>query len=528
MSTLDLKSGYFQLANSPKDIEKTAFIIRNGTFAFLRMPFGLSGVAPNFQKAFDIILKPVPGRFVMSYMNDVIITSPSFNEHIHHLNQVFMADWYLKFIPHYADICEPLYRLKKNGAKFYWSTEAQDYFNKVKRALTEAPVLELPNFQEQFNLFTDASGVGIGTVLNQNHRPIAFASRTLNKAERNYTITERECSVVIWALNKFRTYFGSLPVKNVVTDVLSKNPIGNLDGSHILCAALRALALNSREQLIREQRVLEVRNNNLIIWKKGRRVTVNIDQVRVYHPRQFDTISFDSNYETLYEGKGSSNGWSRSHPGKSRSSRRLLGDKSKSRKSNKETAGLENLRLKRKVRSNGTVERNDRKRSKICRKRSFQGSEHGDQKIPTPVVPQGIKITVPSSLAFRSHKYRRNNSPSQGPESIAGSSLQQMIRQLNPPTEESRRGARVQYDKARETRTTRSKGHSAAEGRPVRSRQTTTVRPCPYYLRSRLKEPERIPEEQSRTGINSLPQDSLRRRSLNMDALDGDPADKSE
>ncbi|GFW71981.1 retrovirus-related Pol polyprotein from transposon 297 [Trichonephila clavipes] len=89
MSTLDLKSGYFQLAISPKDIEKTTFITRNGTFAFLRMPFGLSGVVPNFQKAIDIILKSVIGRFVMIYMDDVIITSPSFNEHIDHLNQVF-------------------------------------------------------------------------------------------------------------------------------------------------------------------------------------------------------------------------------------------------------------------------------------------------------------------------------------------------------------------------------------------------------------------------------------------------------
>ncbi|GFV46222.1 uncharacterized protein TNCV_5037101 [Trichonephila clavipes] len=60
---------------------------------------------------------------------------------------------------------------------------------------------------------------------------------------------------------------------------------------------------------------------------------------------------------------------------------------------------------------------------------------------------------------------------------------------------ESTRGARVQSDKARETRTTGSKGHSAAEGRPVRSGKTTTVRSCPYYLRGRLKEPEGIPEE---------------------------------
>ncbi|GFV04932.1 retrovirus-related Pol polyprotein from transposon 297 [Trichonephila clavipes] len=117
-----------------------------------------------------------------------------------------MTGWYQKFIPHYADICEPLHQLKKKGAKFNWSTEVQDAFNKVKRALTEAPVLQLPNFQEQFNLFTDACWVGIGAVLNQNHRPIAFASRTLNKAERNYTVTERDCLAVIWALNKFKTY----------------------------------------------------------------------------------------------------------------------------------------------------------------------------------------------------------------------------------------------------------------------------------------------------------------------------------
>ncbi|GFU57056.1 retrovirus-related Pol polyprotein from transposon 297 [Trichonephila clavipes] len=89
MSTLNLKSGYFQLAISHKDIEKTAFITHNGTFAILRMSFGLSGAAPNFQKAIDIILKPVIGRFVMVYMDDVFIISPSFNEYIDHLNQVF-------------------------------------------------------------------------------------------------------------------------------------------------------------------------------------------------------------------------------------------------------------------------------------------------------------------------------------------------------------------------------------------------------------------------------------------------------
>ncbi|GFV33858.1 retrovirus-related Pol polyprotein from transposon 297 [Trichonephila clavipes] len=78
MTTLDLKSGYFQLVISLKDIEKTTFITRKCTFAFLRMSFGLSGAAPNFQKTIALILKPVIGWFVMVYMDDVIITSPSF------------------------------------------------------------------------------------------------------------------------------------------------------------------------------------------------------------------------------------------------------------------------------------------------------------------------------------------------------------------------------------------------------------------------------------------------------------------
>ncbi|GFY31117.1 uncharacterized protein TNCV_4360241 [Trichonephila clavipes] len=120
-------------------------------------------------------------------------------------------------------------------------------------------------------------------------------------------------------------------------------------------------------------RVLEVRNNNLIIWIKGKMVTVNIDQVRVYHPRQSDTISSDSHVEALYDGQRSSHGSSRSHPGQSKRFLKTSSEQSNGRKSNKGNAGREDPRMKRKVVSNGSVDRNDKKQSKICRKRSLRG-----------------------------------------------------------------------------------------------------------------------------------------------------------
>ncbi|GFT20904.1 uncharacterized protein TNCV_3130621 [Trichonephila clavipes] len=131
--------------------------------------------------------------------------------------------------------------------------------------------------------------------------------------------------------------------------------------------------------------------------------------------------------------------------------------------------------------------------------------EHGDQKRPTPEPTQGIKRTIPSSVSSPKYKYRRPNNPSQGSQFIACTSNEIDTRQGKPPTEGSR----------------------AAERRPVRSKQATVVRPCPYYLRSRVRQPEGFPEERRNSGIESILQ-NIRRRSLSMEALDEDPVDRSE
>ncbi|GFX49794.1 uncharacterized protein TNCV_3073471 [Trichonephila clavipes] len=281
--------------------------------------------------------------------------------------------------------------------------------------------------------------------------------------------------------------------------------------THFISAAGRRVVGKFMPKFKGPYRVLEVRNNNLIILKKGKRVTVNSEQVRVYRPRQSDTISSDSHLGTLYEGQRSSNRSSRSKPGKFKGSWKTSSEESNGHKLSKDNAGWEDPRLKRKVETNGSGDRKDLKRSKICRKRSLQGSEHRNQETPTPEPKQGIKRAIPSSVSSRNYKYKRPNNPSQGSQSIAGPSHQQDSRQDKPPTELSRHEGSGQYNKARETKTTKNGTNRAAEMGPFRSKQATAVRPSPYYLRSRVRQPEGFPEERRNMEMESIPQNNIRR-----------------
>ncbi|GFT29549.1 hypothetical protein TNCV_2055561 [Trichonephila clavipes] len=97
-----------------------------------------------------------------------------------------------KFIKNYADLCGPFIP-KRKLKKFIWSIEAKAFDVVKVVAITKAPVLKFPDFKKKpFELFTDASSIGVGAVLNQDQRPVVFASRTLSAVERNYTVTERE------------------------------------------------------------------------------------------------------------------------------------------------------------------------------------------------------------------------------------------------------------------------------------------------------------------------------------------------
>lgn len=132
-----------------------------------------------------------------------------------------LCTYFRKFISGFSHIAEPLNQLLRRDASFEWGPHQETSFETLKTALTPAPVLG--HFVEgaDTEIRTDASGHGIGAVLAQSHngqqRVIAYASRTLNKSERNFSTTEKECLAVIWAVSKFRPYLYGSPFR-IVTD----------------------------------------------------------------------------------------------------------------------------------------------------------------------------------------------------------------------------------------------------------------------------------------------------------------------
>ena len=129
--------------------------------------------------------------------------------------------YYRPFIRNFATIAYPLTRLLRKDVKFQWTPEEESAFQDLKSRLTKAPILIYPDYSKDFYLAYDASDVGIGAVLLQkgNGRllPIAYASLTLNSAERASSITERESLAVVFALRKFRYQILGFKV-HVITD----------------------------------------------------------------------------------------------------------------------------------------------------------------------------------------------------------------------------------------------------------------------------------------------------------------------
>jgi hypothetical protein len=121
-----------------------------------------------------------------------------------------MIGYYRRFIPRFSKIAAPMHALLKKGVKFEWTVEQENAFQQLKGKLTSKPILQYPDFTREFILTTDASNHGLGAVLSQGEigkdLPIAYASRNLNSAEKNYTTSEKELLAIVWGIKHFRPY----------------------------------------------------------------------------------------------------------------------------------------------------------------------------------------------------------------------------------------------------------------------------------------------------------------------------------
>jgi transposase InsO family protein len=269
-STLDALSGYWQIPVAARDQEKTAFaMLGKGLYQFRVMPFGLSNAPSTFQRCMtnlfrelafvhvyidDILvfstsiaehldhlrqvfavlrknhfkLKSKKCRFARSrteYLGFMIsdkgiapvqskldalraARTPSSRRDVQSF--LGLASYYRRFVPKFSEIARPLNWLLKKDQDFVWEDRQEEAYRKIIDLLTTAPILVTPDWERTFILTTDASTVGVAAILSQNYddgeHPICYASRSLSKAEANYSPTHLEGLAIVWAVAHFRHY----------------------------------------------------------------------------------------------------------------------------------------------------------------------------------------------------------------------------------------------------------------------------------------------------------------------------------
>ena len=270
-TTLDLNSAYFQIALSESSRKYTAFATDWNLYEFCRVPFGIAVGAQVLTRLLDKIFSDIKFKFIYNYLDDLVIYSNSFEEHLGHIREVLdrlkkanltvklskvkfasqelsflghkispagisidqertrairnfpppkdakgisrfigMVNYFHKFIPQLAEIASPLNKLRRKGEKFMWGPEQQQAFDKLKETIMNPPVLGMADFSRRFILETDACGSAVAAVLLQEfpegRKPIAYASRTLSRQEKKFSIYELEALAVLFGIEKFRLY----------------------------------------------------------------------------------------------------------------------------------------------------------------------------------------------------------------------------------------------------------------------------------------------------------------------------------
>uniref|UniRef100_A0A2N9G9V6 CCHC-type domain-containing protein n=1 Tax=Fagus sylvatica TaxID=28930 RepID=A0A2N9G9V6_FAGSY len=201
-SKIDLRSGYHQLKIKKEDIPKTTFGTRYGHYEFLVMPFGLTNGPDAFMYLMNRVFQPYLDQFVIVFIDDILVYSKSLEEHEQHLRIVLQTlqekQLYAKFTP--------LTHLTRKSVKVEWSDACEESFQELKQRLVTAPMLTIPSSNGGFVIYCDASRVGLGCVLIQHGRVVAYASRQLKQYEKNYPTHDLELAAVVFALKIWRHY----------------------------------------------------------------------------------------------------------------------------------------------------------------------------------------------------------------------------------------------------------------------------------------------------------------------------------
>ncbi|GJZ78754.1 reverse transcriptase domain-containing protein [Tanacetum coccineum] len=204
-SKIDLRSGYHQLIVHDEDILKTAFKTRYGHYEFQVMAFGLTNTPTVFIDLMNWV--QFLGHVIDSegiHVDPVKIESikdwesPKTPTEIHQF--LGLVGYYQRFIEGFSKIAKPLTKLTQKSVKFNWGEKEETAFQTLKQKLCSAPILALPEGSENFVVYYDTSHKGLGAVLMQKEKVIAYASHQLKIHEKNYTTHDLELGVVVFAL----------------------------------------------------------------------------------------------------------------------------------------------------------------------------------------------------------------------------------------------------------------------------------------------------------------------------------------
>ncbi|XDV39343.1 hypothetical protein PO909_008599 [Leuciscus waleckii] len=209
ITTLDLCKGYWQVPLNPQSRPYSAFRTPLGLYQFTVLPFGLHGAPATFQRLMDRVLQDCED-WSAAYLDDVVIHSNSWEEHLQHLQQTLkrIEEAGLTLNVSKFPLTNLLSKPVKNPIR--WTDDCETAFTTLKDKMCSSPVLQSPDFSQRFLVQVDASATGIGAVLAQGsageERPVVYLSRKLLPRETRYSTVEKEGLAIKWSLDSLRYY----------------------------------------------------------------------------------------------------------------------------------------------------------------------------------------------------------------------------------------------------------------------------------------------------------------------------------